>query len=75
MAIPDGRSVFARLDLRTHEVVVETSAGERVAFAMADGRIFCKDRDGYLLWDPLHPTKQVHALIGEYAIEQLPALD
>ena len=38
MALRDGRSAFARLDLRTHEVVVETSAGERVAYAMADGR-------------------------------------
>jgi phospholipase/lecithinase/hemolysin len=33
---------------------------------------FCKDRDGYLLWDPLHPTKKVHALFAEFALGQLP---
>ena len=33
---------------------------------------FCKDRDGYFLWDPLHPTKKVHALFAEYALAQLP---
>ena len=33
---------------------------------------FCKDRDGYLFWDPLHPTKKAHALMAEDALEQLP---
>jgi phospholipase/lecithinase/hemolysin len=33
---------------------------------------FCNDRDGYFLWDPLHPTKKVHALLAEFALEQLP---
>ena len=36
---------------------------------------FCKDRDGYLFWDPLHPTKVAHALMGQAALEQLPGLD
>jgi len=33
---------------------------------------FCRDRDEYLLWDPLHPTKKVHALFAEFALGQLP---
>jgi phospholipase/lecithinase/hemolysin len=33
---------------------------------------FCKDRDGYFLWDPLHPTKKVHALFADFALGQLP---
>ena len=33
---------------------------------------FCKDRDGYFLWDPLHPTKKVHAMFAEFALGQLP---
>jgi len=33
---------------------------------------FCNDRDGYFLWDPLHPTKEVHALFAEFALGQLP---
>ena len=36
---------------------------------------FCKDRDGYLFWDPLHPTKVAHALMAEAALEQLPGVD
>ncbi len=31
---------------------------------------FCKDRNEHFFWDPLHPTKKVHALMGEYALEQ-----
>jgi hypothetical protein len=38
MALPDGRSAFARLDLRTHQVVVETSAKDVIAYDMAEGR-------------------------------------
>jgi outer membrane lipase/esterase len=36
---------------------------------------FCKNRDEYLFWDPLHPTRKAHALLAEEALEQLPALD
>jgi outer membrane lipase/esterase len=34
-------------------------------------KAFCKDRDGYLWWDPLHPTKKLHALLGKYALAQV----
>jgi phospholipase/lecithinase/hemolysin len=34
---------------------------------------FCKDRDGHLFWDAVHPTKKAHALIGEIALGQVPA--
>lgn len=33
---------------------------------------FCKDRDGHFFWDPLHPTKKVHAMFAAFALEQLP---
>ena len=42
-----------------------------VAFGVTEGA-FCKDRDEYFLWDPLHPTKKVHALFAEFALEVLP---
>jgi phospholipase/lecithinase/hemolysin len=32
---------------------------------------FCEDRDEYLLWDPLHPTRKVHSLFAEFALGQL----
>ena len=36
---------------------------------------FCKDRDAYLFWDVLHPTKKVHALFAEVALAELPVPD
>lgn len=42
-----------------------------VTLAVTDGA-FCNDRDAYFLWDPLHPTKKVHALFAEFALEKLP---
>ncbi len=41
-----------------------------VAFGVTEGA-FCKDRDEYFFWDPLHPTKKVHALMAEEALRVL----
>jgi phospholipase/lecithinase/hemolysin len=42
-----------------------------VTFGVIDGAL-CKNRDEYLFWDPLHPTRKMHALMAEAALEQLP---
>lgn len=42
-----------------------------LTFGVTDGA-FCKDRDGHLFWDAIHPTKTAHRLIGEIALGVLP---
>ena len=32
---------------------------------------FCKKRNEYFWWDQLHPTKEAHALLAEFALEKL----
>lgn len=42
-----------------------------VTFGVTGGA-FCRNRDEYLFWDPLHPTKTVHALMAAEAFGALP---
>ena len=43
-----------------------------LAFGVTAGA-FCKDRDDYLFWDAIHPTKEAHAILGGIARGNLPA--
>ena len=45
-----------------------------VAFGVTNGA-FCKDRDSYFFWDPLHPSRSAHALMAEFALPQLPVAE
>jgi phospholipase/lecithinase/hemolysin len=36
---------------------------------------FCKDRDSYFFWDPLHPSKSAYALMAEFTLPQLPVAE
>lgn len=36
---------------------------------------FCKDRDGHLFWDAIHPTKKAHRLLAENALGAFTAAD
>lgn len=43
-----------------------------LTFEVTDGA-FCQDRDDYLFWDAIHPTKKAHAILAEVAYGNLPA--
>ena len=43
-----------------------------LTFEVTDGA-FCQDRDDYLFWDAIHPTKKAHAILAEVAYGALPA--
>lgn len=42
-----------------------------LTFGVAEGA-FCQDRDDYLFWDAIHPTKRAHAILAEIAYADLP---
>ena len=45
-----------------------------ITYYVTKGAI-CKNRDEYFWWDMVHPTKKVHALLGQIALFYLPDLD
>ncbi len=60
MLDPHGVSVFGRVDPRTHEVVLESSAGNSRRFGMGDGRT------GTEMAEDLIATMAEHGLTGDY---------
>jgi outer membrane lipase/esterase len=42
-----------------------------LTFGVTDGA-FCDDRDSYLFWDAIHPTKEAHAILADIAYGNLP---
>ena len=45
-----------------------------ITYGVIEGA-YCDKPKEYLFWDMLHPTKAAHALMGRYALGQLPPLD
>ena len=57
--------------LATHETFGLTNVTDScITFGVTKGA-FCKNRDEYFFWDPLHPTKTAHALMAEEALRVL----
>ena len=67
--------LFGTVAMETPEVYGFSNVTDTCLTFGVTKNAFCKDRDGYFFWDPLHPTKKAHALLGEIALGQLPALD
>ena len=42
-----------------------------LTFDVTEGA-FCEDRDDYLFWDAIHPTKRAHAMLADVAYGDLP---
>lgn len=42
-----------------------------LTFNVTEGA-FCQDRDDYLFWDAIHPTKKAHAILADIAYGNLP---
>lgn len=66
---------FTTLMLETPEVFGLSNVTDSCVTFSVHKNAFCEDRDGYFWWDPVHPTRTVHALLAGFALEQLPVLD
>ena len=63
---------FTTVVMATPEIFGFTNISDSCVTPGVVKQAFCKQRNGYFFWDNLHQSKAAHALMGEFALDQVP---